>query len=215
METAAMPKTRMFARLALRMLVLTCGLFVLVHILKPDYDIKTYMISHYSIGQYGWVMKMTFMAWATGLLSLSLSLIFSEHSSWPRKIGAALLIITAIGLVVSGIYDTALPGRPDTPESDIHDGSFYVNVISLLIAIPLISFGLRSAAWKPFRLTAITLATLVVLAFILFFSTLHKGMPYGVTNRIFAATLLAWMIALANRLKSFPTHETKAPGRGA
>ena len=201
-----MPKVIVFARLALGLLVLTCLLFGLVHVLKPDYDIRTYMISHYSIGKHGWVMKVNFMIWAAGLLSLTTSLLLSERSSWSRRIGAALLIVTSAGMVISGIYDTALPGMPDTPESDIHDGSFFVNVFSLLVAIPLISIGLRSAAWKTFRATALALAVLVVLAFVLFFSTLHKGMPYGITNRIFAATLLAWMIALALRLKSFPTH---------
>jgi hypothetical membrane protein len=139
----------------------------------------------------------------------------SEPSPWSRKIGAALLITTSAGLIISGIYNTALPGQPDTPESDIHDGSFLVNVFSLLTAIPLISFGLRSAAWKPFRPIVLTLAALVVLAFIVFFSTLRKGMPYGITNRIFVVALLAWMIALAVRLKSLPLNGAQTVEREA
>lgn len=204
-----MTKVTVFARLALGLLVLTCLLFGLVHVLKPDYDVRTYMISHYAIGKHGWVMKLTFMTWSAGLLSLTVSLLLSERSSWPRRIGAALLIVTSAGMVVSGLYDTALPGMPDTPESDIHDGSFYVNVFSMLVAMPLISIGLRSAAWRAFRPTGLALAALVVLAFVLFFSTLHKGMPYGITNRIFAAALLAWMIGLAIRLTSFPVHAAR------
>lgn len=204
-----MSRSAVFARLALALLVLAFLLLASLHVLKADYDIRSYMISHYAVGKYGWVMKLTFFCWSAGILALTTSLLLSERSSWHRKAGAALLLVVSAGLVVSGIYNTVLPGMPDTPEGDIHDTSFLVNVVSMLIAIPLISFGLRSAAWRTFRGTAIALAVLVVLGFVLQFATLHKGMPYGITNRIFVITLLAWMIALAVRLASLPTQQAQ------
>jgi len=46
------------------------------------------------------------------------------------------------------------------------------------------------------------LAVLVVLAFLLQFFTLRKGMPYGLTNRMFVVMLFAWFISTAVRLRT-------------
>lgn len=200
-----MPKSAMFARLAITLYALSFLLFISLHFLKADYDIRTYMVSHYAIGKYGWVMTLSFLIWSAGLASLTTSLLLSEPSPWHRKIGAAFLFVASAGLIVSAMYKTELPGMPDTPDGHVHDMSFLVNVFSILIAVPLISFGLRSPVWKIFRPAAITLSILVVLAFVLQFLTLHKGMPYGITNRIFVITLYAWGATLAVRLKSLPT----------
>lgn len=205
-----MAKSTTLARLSLVALLIVCFLLASLHVLKADYDIRSFMISHYSVGRWGWIMVSAFVLWGGGLFLLTWSLLLSEHSSWDRRMGAALLFIASAGLVVSGMFNTSLPGMPDTRESDIHDLSFLINVFCFLVAIPLVSVGLRGERWRSFRPKAIGLAAFVVLSFAVFFPTRHKGMPYGITNRIFVSALLAWMIALALHLKSPPLESTES-----
>jgi hypothetical protein len=62
-----------------------------------------------------------------------------------------------------------------------------------------VSFG-SDPRWRPYRPTAMTLALLIVLAFVLQFLTLHRGMPYGLTNRLFVTLIYVWMFATSIRL---------------
>jgi hypothetical membrane protein len=108
-----------------------------------------------------------------------------------------------VGLLVSAAYRTDLPGLPDTHEGKVHTISFLVNIVSMLVAIPLLSFGFgQKSSLRSFRPVALGLALAVVLTFLLQFFTLHKGMPYGLTNRLFVIVLLSWLICTAARLRA-------------
>jgi hypothetical protein len=160
------------------------------------------MISDYAVGRYGWVMTTWFLATSCGCLMLLLGLARSGPSSVAAQLGTLLLGIASVGLVISAIFPTDLEGAPSTRTGDIHNMSFLVNVGSILLAIVLlsVSFGSQSR-WRPYRRTAIALASLVVLAAVLQFLTLHKGAPYGLTNRLSVTVLLAWLLATSIRLR--------------
>jgi len=182
-----------------------CALLGLIalHAVRPDYEPASHMISDYAVGRLGWLMVAFFLLWSVGILLFSASLLLSGPSSAGRKLGAFLLGVTSIGLLVSAAYPTDLPGAPDTPDGNIHTLSFLVNVCSLLVAIPLLSFGLREhQGWGTYRRIASILAVLVVLAFFLQLFTLRKDMPYGLTNRLFVVMLFAWFISTAARLRT-------------
>jgi len=49
---------------------------------------------------------------------------------------------------------------------------------------------------------AIAFAGLLIAAFVAQYLTLHKGSPYGITNRLFVAVLMAWLISKSLWLKS-------------
>jgi hypothetical protein len=79
-----------------------------------------------------------------------------------------------------------LQGAPSTRSGFIHTISLLVNVGGILLASVFLAVGFGSdPRWRGFRRTAMMLALLLVLAFILQFLTLHKGMPYGLANRLF------------------------------
>jgi len=44
------------------------------------------------------------------------------------------------------------------------------------------------------------LTLLILIAFVIQFRTLHRGMPYGLANRLFLAVLFAWFFATSFRL---------------
>jgi hypothetical protein len=111
------------------------------------------------------------------------------------------LVVASIGLVVSAIYPTDVPGAPSTRSGDIHDMSFLVNVGSIFMATVLLSLSFGNhLAWRSYRRTAWTLTALILLGFAVQFLTLHKGMPYGLANRFFVVVLLAWLFAVSFRL---------------
>jgi uncharacterized membrane protein YqaE (UPF0057 family) len=63
-----------------------------------------------------------------------------------------------------------------------------------------VGFG-SDPRWITFRRTAATLASLLVLAFILQFLTVFLQKYYGIANRFFAAMLIFWLLALSLRLR--------------
>jgi len=175
---------------------------LLLHMLRPDYAPAHHMISDYAVGRYGWVMTTFFLAMSGGYLMLLLGLIRSGPDIAAARIGTLLLGVASIGLVVSAIFPTDVR-LPSTRAGEIHDMSFLVNIGSTLLAIVLLSVSFGSQPrWRPYRRTALTLAGLVVLAIILQFLTLHRGAPYGLTNRLAVTVLLAWLLATAIRLRA-------------
>lgn len=175
---------------------------LVLHALRTDYAPAHHMISDYAVGPYGWVMTTFFLATSGGCLMLLLGLVRSGPDWIAARIGTLLLGVASIGLVVSAIFPTDVR-LPSTRTGEIHDISFLVNIGSILLAIVLLSVSFGSQPrWRPYRRTALTLAGLVVLAAVLQFLTLHKGMPYGLANRLAVTMLLAWLLATSFRLRA-------------
>ena len=51
---------------------ITAGLIAILHLLEPEYDPSWRMISEYSLGRYGWVMRLAFVTMAIGLAAVAL-----------------------------------------------------------------------------------------------------------------------------------------------
>ncbi|WP_394554755.1 DUF998 domain-containing protein [Agromyces sp. MMS24-JH15] len=45
---------------------ITVGLIAILHVLEPEYDPSWRMISEYSLGRHGWVMRLAFVTMAIG-----------------------------------------------------------------------------------------------------------------------------------------------------
>jgi hypothetical protein len=114
----------------------------LLHFLRPDYAPASNFISNYAVGPYGWIMTTWFLAMSCGLLTLVLALAKGGMRSIVGWLGLSLLFVASLGLVVSAIFPTDVPGAPSTRAGDIHDTSFLVNVGSIITATVLISAGL-------------------------------------------------------------------------
>lgn len=176
-----------------------------LHFLRPDYTPATNFISNYAVGPYGWVMTTWFLAMSCGLLALAAGLHTGGLRSITARLGMFLLLVAAVGLVVSAVFPTDIAGAPSTRSGAIHDQSFLVNVGSIFMASILlsVSFGTHPS-WRSFRGTAWILTSLILAGFVIQFLTLHKGMPYGLANRFFVLVLLAWLFGVTLRLRSLP-----------
>jgi hypothetical membrane protein len=182
---------------------------LVLHLLRPDYSPVNHFISDYAVGPHGWVMTTAFLALSGGCLALALGLARGGPGSIAGWIGIALLGVAAVGLVVTAIYPTDLPGAPYTRSGDIHELTFRVNVGSLILGSLLLSAGFgASPRWRDFRRTALVLFSLVALGAVLQFATLRKGAPYGLANRLFCVLLLAWLGATSIRLRALARRGT-------
>lgn len=179
---------------------------LLMHVVRPDYTVVDHMISDYAVGESGWIMTTAFVSASLGCLALAIGLFWDGPTSWLGRIGAALLVVASAGLVVTALFPTDLETAPSTWTGDIHTLSFRVNVVSVLLST--ICLGLSYAGsplWRRRRTPALAFAGLLVVAFVAQFLTLHRGAPYGITNRLFVAVLMAWLISNSLWLKSAVT----------
>jgi hypothetical protein len=178
----------------------------LLHFVRPDYAPASNFISNYAVGRYGWIMTTWFLAMSCGLLTLVLALAKGGMRSIVGWLGLSLLFVASLGLVVSAIFPTDVPGAPSTRSGDIHDTSFLVNVGSIITATVLISAGLGGMPrMRKFRRTTWMLTGLILVAFVVQFLTFPKGMPYGLANRFFVVVLLIWLLAISMRLRRIGT----------
>jgi hypothetical protein len=177
---------------------------VLMHVIRPDYTIVDHMISDYAVGPFGWIMTTAFASLSIGCLTLAIALFRDGPTSWLGRTGAALLVVAFAGLVVTALYPTDLETAPSTRTGDIHAMSFFVNVVSILLSTICLALSYAgSPDWRRHRALALTFAGLLIVAFVAQYLTLHKGAPYGVTNRLFVVVLTAWLISNGLWLKSF------------
>ena len=197
------PSATFFGTAAIGCLAYAALALLLLHLLRPDLAPANHMISEYAVGTFGWVMQSVFVGLSFGCAALLIGLAFNGPTSIAARLGILLLGIASVGLIVSAIYPMDLPGSPATRAGEMHDLSFMVNVGSIALAIVLLtaSFG-SDLRWRSFRRTSIVLFSLIALAFVLQFLTLHKGAPYGLANRFFIAVVLAWLIATSIRLRN-------------
>jgi len=177
-------------------------MLILLHGLRPDYTPVDHMISDYAVGRYGWVMTTAFVALAAGCLTLGLGMALAGPRSLAGRAAALLLGVATIGVLTTAIFPTDLETAATTATGNIHTLSFLVNVISMILCAMLFALSLgKSDDWRGYRWTGRVLAVALLAAFIAQFLTLHRGAPYGLTNRLFVAVLMVWFLATAMQLR--------------
>ena len=85
---------------ALGAIALAVGLVVVLHFLEPEFDPSWRMPSEYSLGRYGVLMRVAFLAAGTGVIAIAAAL---SGSVWPATI---VLGLTGIGPIGAAFIDT-------------------------------------------------------------------------------------------------------------
>src|SRR5918999_605762 len=80
-------------------------LLAALHFIKPELDPSWHFISEYAIGDYGWIMVLAFLSLALSYISLFVALRSQLHTITGR-IGLALLLVSALGLIIAAIFTT-------------------------------------------------------------------------------------------------------------
>ena len=96
---------------------ITAGLIALLHVLEPDYDPSWRMISEYSLGRYGWVMRLAFVTMAIGIAAACVAL-WPIGGAWA--IGLAVVALGALGAAFIDADPIMTPRDQATPVGRAH-----------------------------------------------------------------------------------------------
>jgi hypothetical protein len=186
------------------------GLFValllLLHLVRVDLEPSWHMISEYSVGAGGWLMRLAFFALAGSFFSLALAL--SPHAKGVLGVtGRLFLALAGLGLTMGGLFNTDPPGTPRDQLSGtgmLHGFAFMLGVPGVLLGVTLVTGALwRSQAWRPQRVALLTSAGLVWLTMLVFGLAMGSAMASQATGPDFAvgwqnrALVLAWALWVA------------------
>lgn len=174
-----------------------------LHLLEPEFDPTWRFISEYALGNFGWMMRLAFLALATSLASAGVA-IFSQVRTVVGYIGLGGLAIAALGFLIAAIFitDPATTSR----EAATFSGKMHVFGASLdytPVAALLLSFSLaRNKAWRPIGKWLFVTAGITLVALTAFMLTLPydgkigPGVLAGLFGRFLLVSYLGWLITV-------------------
>jgi hypothetical protein len=100
-------------------------LVVVLHFVEPEFDPSQRMLSEYSLGRYGGLMRVAFIAGGTSVIAVAVAL---WGSAWPWSLG---LVLVAIGPLGAAFVDTdpiTTPPAEITRRGNVHAalGSLFI-----------------------------------------------------------------------------------------
>ena len=187
---------RWSATLALAGFAFWLVVVVALPVLTPDdYDPVQQSISALALVRFGGFMNAAFLAFGLG----SVALAFGLHRSMDGALLAPLLLAVC-GLLWSmlAFFGTGSAGI----EAAVHGAAATVSFLLILVVMVLFASVFRGVErWRP---AARPTATCAVVAASALFSIpiLGEGM-FGISERLFVAAFVSWMMATAVRLRFF------------
>ncbi len=183
---------------------LAVALVAVLHLVEPEYDPSWRMLSEYSLGRFGWVMRIAFMAAGTGVIAAAMVL---PDSAW---LGRAGLVLVAFGPLGAAFVDTdpiTTPRQQMSRRSNVHAALGSLFILGFPIAATLAGLGAAGDANLGWILAVASIAPWLVLAWFLGTSVRHArpdgvgaaDVPIGWPNRASMLVYLGW-VALAAAL---------------
>ena len=199
---------------AAHVVLAACGAFVallgLLHVIKPEIDPGSRFISEYALGAHGWLMNAAFFALALAYTALA-SALRAELRTRSGRVGFALLLVSALGLLLAGLFttDPITTSHQDASVSGMLHNLGGALGMAMPFAAGAIAWALRqSPAWRAHR-RAIGLSALGAIAgFVLSIVWIGASLAQsdgafgpdvlvGWPNRIEIALYCAWLWVVA------------------
>ncbi len=182
-----------------------------LHVLEPEFDPTWRFISEYELGRYGWVMVLAFLSLAVSYIAMFMA-IKSQLPTVVGRIGLALLLISALGLVMAGIFRTdPITTSPDaaTTSGTLHSIGGTLG-LAMTFAAVIISWNLaRNPAWSMARRPILRAAAIAVACTVGFIVYLMAALPSdgtfgpdvlaGGIGRIEILAYSAWLMVVARQ----------------
>ena len=190
---------RVAAGLAFVASLLFMILLAALHVLKPDLDPSWRFISEYELGDYGWLMRAAFFCLAFSCIGLSVAL-FLQVRSVGGYLGLALLLISALGMILAGVF------APDR-DNRLHEVGAMLDCVPF--AALLINWSLSyNKFWSSARQMLLWTGGLPLIGLAIFIVSMvvmlprNGGQPgpevlVGWPNRIMITLHCAWLMPVA------------------
>ena len=189
-------------KIAARISATGFSLFVLImfafHFIQPELNPLTRFGSEYVVGRLGWVMNVAFFCFAGGLLCLAFAFNRGLNTRDRSRTGVILLVLAAIGILGSGLFDTHLQGEQPTTAGIVHALSGFLAFLTMIPAMFIFSRRLRLAGLLKDKYKALSylpwLITLLFLSMMFVFEALNL---VGLGQRLFLCAIFYWLILAA------------------
>ena len=113
---------------------LAIGLVAILHRVEPEFDPSWRMLSEYSLGPHGWLMRVAFLAGGTSVIAVAVAL---GNWAWPASLG---LVVVACGPLGAAVVDTdpiTTPRAKMSTRSKIHAAPGSVFILGFPLAATL------------------------------------------------------------------------------
>ena len=181
-----------------------------LHVVRPDLNPSSTMISQYARGPHGWAMGLCFAAFAAGSACL-FALLVTHMPPLVGRIGLAFLLAASVGFAMAAIFPMDPVSTPPVQMSfsgKMHGVSFLLGVPAFLLAALLLSLALsRQASHASLPLLALTtvigLSLAVVIAIMLIVGPGKPPDPAGLErflgwpNRLGMVAYGVWLMVVA------------------
>lgn len=183
-------------------------MYVVFPLVQPELNPLYRYGSEYAVGRAGWLMKLAFFVWGSGLLALALAMARGLDAESRSRVAIALFVVGGVGVFLAGVFDSDLQLPNDDPppmwvegppsdEQVLHGAAGTVGLLSLMAAAGFATRRLRRAGrlGSRFRWLRI-LSWLTPVAFVAFLVSVSYGFA-GLGQRIFLAVMFAWQLLAA------------------
>lgn len=175
---------------------------LLLHILKPDFNIKTRNLSEYANGDFGILMILAFILFAFGLLGMAFYSYRTITEDRLRVIFSFLFVVSAFSSVIMGLFPVTLHGTPSNTSSVIHMQTAPIFLLSVISSMTLFTFRLQKEkdggqAKRIQVFLAITTWSSLILTLLVYGNADHQGW----VQRIFATSLWVWIMYTSVQLR--------------
>jgi Protein of unknown function (DUF998) len=191
-----MTMTAILAFVSTTAAILWLGIIVVLHLIKPELDPRTRMISEYAREPHGWIMQLAFFSMAASCWALAAAI-------WTLQsiVGPTLLGICGVGFAGAGVFIT----DPVSPTEKVRTRSGALHVMfafGVMLVFP-VAATLISAHMADSSVGAITrpwLLAFSMLAWVGLFSFVgavlrssRQPVPVGYFERFLVVTYTAWL----------------------
>lgn len=207
-RTVWLARTAMWATIWMFLVMFVAFVFI-----QPELNPLHRFGSEYAVGRMGWLMKLNFFVWGTGLAALGLAMAYGLDPDAKSRVAIVLFILAGAGIFLSGIFDTDLqvlnenppPKWIEGPASDEHKLHVVVGIIaffSLFAGAGLATRRLRIAnrLHGKYRFLRPLSWLLPIVFFVALFTFQSLGLV-GLGQRIALVFIFAWVLLAARGLE--------------
>lgn len=172
---------------------------VAVEGLRTDLHWRDAPLSLYLLGPWGHWLQAAYGALTVALVALGAGCYIDQRGQ--RRSAAPWLLFTCagIGLCVTALAHSNLPGRPPTLQGFVHGVGAQTAFLCVTVAMLLQSYWLH--ADPRWRSRSRTLLGLAIASFVaIWVDALWRGMPRGLEQRLVIVLILAWLLLAAGWL---------------
>ncbi len=121
---------------------LAVGLVVLLHWLEPEFDPSWRMLSEYSLGRFGVLMRAAFLAGGTGVIASAIAL---SRSAWPASLGLVLVDVGPLGAAFIDTDPIITPSADMSRRSNVHAALGALFILGFPLAATVAGISAASA----------------------------------------------------------------------